>query len=780
MSADDDFRVLSRRRLLQGFAATPLIGLLPGCSVSESGYSAGAAAGSSDSNTASTDSTTSPSSGTAASSGNPSGTTAGSSSSNNSSNTTGSSGNTSDTNGSGANSPTSSAVFVHPGLLHTASDFDRMAQNVAAGEKPWIDGWKILIANWHSSLTYTPRPQAIVSRGNDGVHPDNSRILFNDVAAAYACALRWKISGDSRYADKSIQIMNGWAYTLTQLAATCGCDRDHDGILMAGLQGYQFANAGEIMRTYTGWAANDFAAFQGMMKNLFYPVNVGSYLHSHLSSYSNWDLCCVASAMAIGVLCDEPAMFQSAVDYFKTGFGNGCIRQTVYWLHPGYLGQTQESGRDQGHDTLSIGLAAVICEQAWNQGIDLYGYDNNRFLAGAEYVAKGNLIESGSTYYPVPFAPYTNGGATFTQFSTGSIGAGRPIWASIYNHYVNRKGIAAPYSEKFAKLMQPDGGGGNFGPNSGGYDQLGYGTLAFTRDPIPSGAAPSGLTAFTASGDVTLSWWGTTYATSYEVKRSTSSGGPYTTVASGITDLLTYSDTGLAAGNYYYVITAMTPLGGTAASNEAHAVVGTALHTWLKFDDRAVDSSGNAHDATLSQGAVFAPGKKGSAVSLNGTAGCYVSLPTGFLSGVADFTLAFWVYLNSAQTWARLIDFGTGTDQYMYLTPRANRGGVRFTMSLNSAPGEESIEGPNPLPTRQWLHVAVTLSGSTATLYVDGVVAGTNNSMLYAPFRLGNTDKNYIGRSQFAADPYLDGLIDDFRIYWGALTSEEIAALVTS
>jgi hypothetical protein len=63
---------------------------------------------------------------------------------------------------------------------------------------------------------------------------------------------------------------------------------------------------------------------------------------------------------------------------------------------------------------------------------------------------------------------------------------------------------------------------------------------------------------------------------------------------------------------------------------------------------------------------------------------------------------------------------------------------------------------------------------------VDGVVAGTNNSMLYAPFRLGNTDKNYIGRSQFAADPYLDGLIDDFRIYWGALTSEEIAALVTS
>jgi hypothetical protein len=488
--------------------------------------------------------------------------------------------------------------------------------------------------------------------------------------------------------------------------------------------------------------------------------------------------------MAIGVLCDDAAIFQGAVDFFKTGFGNGCIRQTVYWLHPGYLGQTQESGRDQGHDTLSIGLAAVICEQAWNQGVDLYGYDNNRFLAGAEYVAKGNLIESGTTYYSMPFAPYTNGNVTFTQFATGSIGAGRPIWGSIYNHYLNRKGIAAPYSEKFAKLMQPDGGGGNFGPNSGGYDQLGYTTLAFTRDPIASGAAPSGLTAFTASGDVTLSWWGTAYATGYNVKRSTSPGGPYTIVASGITDLLTYSDSGLAPGNYYYVVTAMTLLGETAASNEAHAVAGTALHTWLKFDGRggpgAVDSSGNGHDATLNGGAGFVPGKKGSALSLNGTAGSYASLPAGFLSGVGDFTIACWVYLNASPTWARLFDFGTGRDQYMYLVPRANGGGVRFAMTLNSSPGEHSIESPNSLPTGQWVHVAVTLSGSTGTLYVNGGAVGTNTALLYAPFRLGNTDANYIGRSQYPADPYLNALIDDFRVYWGALTANEIAALLTA
>jgi len=47
----------------------------------------------------------------------------------------------------------------------------------------------------------------------------------------------------------------------------------------------------------------------------------------------------------------------------------------------------------------------------------------------------------------------------------------------VYNHYVNRKGLAAPNCARYAQKARPEGGGGNYGPNSGGYDQLGYGTL---------------------------------------------------------------------------------------------------------------------------------------------------------------------------------------------------------------------------------------------------------------------------------------------------------------
>ncbi len=49
--------------------------------------------------------------------------------------------------------------------------------------------------------------------------------------------------------------------------------------------------------------------------------------------------------------------------------------------------------------------------------------------------------------------------------------------------------------------------------------------------------------------------------------------------------------------------------------------------------------------------------------------------------------------------------------------------------------------------------------------------------MALAPFRLGWTGQNWIGRSQYAADPYFNGKIDDLRIYHGAMSAAEVTAL---
>jgi len=376
----------------------------------------------------------------------------------------------------GADAGGATGGFLHPGLLHSDADFARMKTKVDAGTEPWLSGWQKLTANAHAQLTWTARPSAMVYRGADGTHPQNYAGLYNDAAAAYALAVRWKVSGDTRYADKAVEVLDAWSAVLVGIGGTS------DKFLAAGIYGYEMANAAEIMRSYSGWPAQSFTRFKNMMMTVFYPMN-HDFLVRHngacISHYwANWDICNMDSIIAIGVLVDSRPIYDEAVGYFKTGAGNGAIDKAVVTIQPGNLGQWQESGRDQGHNALGIGLMGAFCEMAWKQGDDLYGYENNRFLAGAEYVAKYNLGND------VPYTPYNNcDNVNQTVISAVGREGDRPIWELVYNHYVNLRHVAAPYSTAYANRVRPEGGGGDYGPNSGGYDQLGYGTLTTTLDP---------------------------------------------------------------------------------------------------------------------------------------------------------------------------------------------------------------------------------------------------------------------------------------------------------
>ena len=82
--------------------------------------------------------------------------------------------------------------------------------------------------------------------------------------------------------------------------------------------------------------------------------------------------------------------------------------------------------------------------------------------------------------------------------------------------------------------------------------------------------APTNLVATPGNAQVGLSWSGSAGATSYNVGRSSTSGGPYTIVASPTTNI--YTDTGLSNGaTYYYVVAAVNSAGTSANSNQASA-----------------------------------------------------------------------------------------------------------------------------------------------------------------------------------------------------------------
>lgn len=375
-----------------------------------------------------------------------------------------------------------SQPFVHPGCLESPADFARMNTKVTAGESPWIDGWHKLTANFHSSPSYRLQgPVSVVYRGRGS--PENYGKLYNDIAACYQNSLRWRITGNTACADKAGQIMNGWSATLKSIQGTS------DRFLAAGLYGYEFACAGENMRGYHGLSASDFAAFQSMMTNIFYPMN-HEFLVNHngacISHYwANWDLCNIASIMAIGVLCDDRSKYNEALDYWKGGAGNGAIANAVPFTYQnGALGQGQEEGRDQGHSGLDVALEGVICQIAMNQGDDLFGYLKNRVLAMSEYFAEYNLSNS------VPYTTYDNcDHVNQTVISSSGRGNLRPCWELIYNYYHQRARLDTVYSGQYAAKVRPEGGGGDYGPNSGGYDQLGFGTLtcSINYPPIANG-----------------------------------------------------------------------------------------------------------------------------------------------------------------------------------------------------------------------------------------------------------------------------------------------------
>lgn len=370
------------------------------------------------------------------------------------------------------------ATFTHPGMLHNAGDINRAKVRVAAGDDPWLSGWNKLVANSHSASTWTPNPQSIVYRGSG--YPENYGTLYNDIAAAYQNALRWQVAGTAANGDCAVRILNAWANTLTSIQGTA------DRFLAAGIYGWQFANAAELMRGYAGFDLNK---FKQMMLNVFYPLN-NSFLTNHndacITNYwANWDLCNMASIMAIGILCDDGAKYDQAVNYFKSGGGNGQIQRAVPFLYPGVegydLGQWQESGRDQGHTIMGMGQMGAVCEMAWNQGDDLYSYDGRRFMKAAQYVAKYNLNMN------VPYTTYTWGsGQNCSQQSQTVIGSGsrgqvRPVWAMLHYHYGRRLLLDDKYIAQMCFSVAPEGGGGDYGTTSGGFDQLGFGTLMYAK-----------------------------------------------------------------------------------------------------------------------------------------------------------------------------------------------------------------------------------------------------------------------------------------------------------
>ncbi|MFI6492145.1 alginate lyase family protein [Streptomyces sp. NPDC050564] len=465
-------------------------------------------------------------------------------------------------------------TFAHPGLLHSADDLARMKAAVAAEQSPIHDGYLALAAHARSSSSYIVQNTGQITSWGRG--PSNfMNQAVADSAAAYQNALIWSVTGDRAHADKSRDILNAWSASLTAITGA-------DGPLGAGLQAFKFVNAAELLRhsDYDGWDADDIARCERSFLTVWYPAVSGYMLYAN----GNWDLTSLQTILAIGVFCEERTLFEDALRFAAAGAGNGSVLHRVVTD----TGQGQESGRDQGHEQLAVGLLGDAAQVAWNQGVDLWGFDDHRILANAEYDARYNLGGD------VPFTPDLDRTGKYikTVVSDKARGTLPPIYEMYYAHYTGVRGLDAPYTKN---AVFRGTGGARF--IEGSNDDLpSWGTFAYAGATAPSAAvptAPAGVTAVAGGDSVAVSWLPSAWATGYTVLRATRPEGPYEQIATDVA-LPTYTDLDARGRRpYYYTVTAANSK-GTSGSSACAVAVGRLPEPWSTRDIGDVKIPGSA------------------------------------------------------------------------------------------------------------------------------------------------------------------------------------------
>ncbi|MDS0526751.1 family 43 glycosylhydrolase [Clostridium sp. SHJSY1] len=192
------------------------------------------------------------------------------------------------------------------------------------------------------------------------------------------------------------------------------------------------------------------------------------------------------------------------------------------------------------------------------------------------------------------------------------------------------------------------------------------------------------------------------------------------------------------------------------------------------------DVSNNGNDGQLFGGATYVEGIGNGALQLDGVNG-YVKLPDNITSGLSDFTISTTYKIDSASQWARLFDFGSGVDNYMFYTPTSNQSTSRIAFSKNS---KETYYDTTKLvnDTNTWRNLTLVMSKGNLTIYDNGDEI-LNKKVDVTLNHLGNTTRNFIGKSQYDGilskynDPYFKGKIADFKIYDTALDKDNVKEL---
>jgi len=355
--------------------------------------------------------------------------------------------------------------FAHPGVLVGLAQLEYVKKQVAAKAAPFYGAYQTAESSKWGALDYKlqgPPSNGVIECGSFSNPDIGCSAEDDDSSAAYVQALLWYISGNSKYAQNAIAIMNTYAQKVKG-------HTDSNAPLQAAWTSEKLPAAADIIAsTYDGWSAADITVFKKMLTTQYLP-----YIDSlqGKGKNGNWELSMIDGMMGIAVFTEDQTLYNNAVTLWKqwvpayfynesedgskpvsfsggpsSGGSPGWNGQTVFDAATSGVGQ--ETCRDLAHTGLGLAATLNAAETAYIQGTDLYTPMKTRLTTTLEYYSRmlqgvTATAQTGSPSVAVPssFPGLCSETHTYIPVLTGTSERG-------YNAYHNRMGIALPQTEE--------------------------------------------------------------------------------------------------------------------------------------------------------------------------------------------------------------------------------------------------------------------------------------------------------------------------------------------
>ncbi|WP_329004163.1 alginate lyase family protein [Kribbella sp. NBC_00709] len=343
------------------------------------------------------------------------------------------------------------ATFTHPGVGVSRAQLDFVKAKVQAGAQPWTNAFNQAKNSTYASLSRTPTPRAVVECGpysNPNLGCTNER---EDAIAAYTDALLWYLTGNTAYAQKSIQLMDAWSATI----------QDHtnsNAPLQTAWSASSWPKAAEIIKyLYGNWPNS--GRFATMLRNVYVPEMINGS-----NSNGNWELSMTEALQGIGVFLEDKTIYDKAISLYRLRVpayvyleSDGALPKTVpsqnlntrdkivsYWQGQGTFvtGLTQETCRDFTHTGYGISSISHVLETARIQGVDMYPEFGERLRQALGFQSRWER-----NLEPVP-----------SWLCGGTVNRGLgPITEVGYNALHTRLGIAMSNTQALTESRRPAG-----------------------------------------------------------------------------------------------------------------------------------------------------------------------------------------------------------------------------------------------------------------------------------------------------------------------------------